>query len=300
MEDINKLKEGYTYHLSIDAITDLNQSKDKKIWKFIEILFNKKIKKEHDFNKHFRNNIWMYEFYLSQLAKYMNDKNLKINKLLIFEAPPDSGHHFLYNGHNYFSCFHDGSMSTADKQMASNLLHFLIDKPKWFIKKFVIENHWTPEGRKFLDRIQTILDSGIVFSDLLMIPMDFSDLREQWKQSNQQSSNGKGIPVYLLDWCLESLICKLSSSLSRYPLEKNCLIGIGTPINTSISIFEYYVDKLLNINDFNIDISRLNSPTAFKKTNLHGTTFPMFKANVISSGGGPSRALVKNAFNLQP
>ncbi|NBP30303.1 MAG: hypothetical protein EBV23_12150, partial [Flavobacteriia bacterium] len=89
----------------------------------------------------------------------------------------------------------------------------------------------------------------------------------------------------------------------------NCLIAFGTPLNTSVSIYEHFADKMFLIDTYtkpnkvenHIDLTQLNSPVAFRKfeNRGRGVVFPMFKSNVIGGSRYPDSKLVKHAFDIE-
>ena len=240
----------------------------------------------------------IYDFYISELRlKY---KSNPVENILIFESPPESGIHFLINAAKndpYYGCFHD-----KDYPEATTLPNDLIERFKKharstvFLKAFIDSsnpNIITNEGNLFLKKLLTVINSGIVYFDLMLLPIDLDNLRSKWKK--KRFIGKKGFPVFLFEWSFVHFKQK-----SKLTYCKNCKIAIGTPLNTSVSIFEYYSDKLFKLdNGINVNLSILNSPMAFNFLNQRGTIFPLFKYNVIGSSNGPERPLVKNAFDIK-
>jgi hypothetical protein len=306
---LKKLHDDYVFHLSQFSLDRIEKETQKRMKIFIERLGAKTPIDMNSFMKKFKKIRFIYEFYILQLSKKLESNSSKIERIIIFESPPESGNHFLLNGGNYFSCFSDYdniNLQIIPNNLFYDFREFIFKECDLNFRELFIEidEHrfqWKAEAYDFLRRLTVLLDSNIFYFDLLMLPCSFKKSREQWKKDPNLIIKDKRIPVLLLEWALIFYKNKLEEKLKDFDsiFSNNCLVAFGTPLNTSISIFEYYVDKLLKINQkIEVDISRINSPTAFKKMNTEGSIFPLFKSNVVSSSNGPSRELVKNAFNL--
>lgn len=157
-----------------------------------------------------------------------------------------------------------------------------------------------------------------------------SSLRYKWCYKDKFKIGGKALPIVLL----ELGICYVLKNVKK-PIIKFPKIAIGTPVNTSRSIFEYYADNPmkvlirnsllpnflsfrirneLDICEFiflteksshtlehyteilSIDISGPNSINGFKKYKK-GLFLPLHKANIISTANSPNGDLLKNAFD---
>jgi hypothetical protein len=172
---------------------------------------------------------------------------------------------------------------------------------KWKIKKTSINDEKIKETIK---RIDNVVKSDIIFLDLFLMPLELDyKVRNAWATNPKYLFEEKTLPVLLLDWAIQYLK-KVCNRENTKLFSKNCLLALGIPLNTSIGIFEHYTLKNLHLevdkdgpND--MDISRLNSPTAFLKMENPGVTFPMFKSNVIGGNNLPDYVLVRNAFNLR-
>ena len=131
----------------------------------------------------------------------------------------------------------------------------------------------------------------------MIIPFPFtSAIRKNWSKDKKYEINEKKLPVLLLEWAIE----RFKKKMTKADLfSSNCKIALGTPLLTSVSIFEYYSDKLFELdNSIKVDLSRINSPMAFKKMECNATIFPLFKSNVVGASKYPEQDLVKNAFNI--
>jgi hypothetical protein len=269
------------------------------------------------------------QIYLEGL-KLRLSKN-RISKILIYEAPPFCGtqkiDHFFISKGIYFNVFpktnskskgNDNTKAflTNVKEMGYQIKFSTQLKDGLDLKGDDRKNDFynvKDENIEFINNsisscIEDILSTDIVYLDLTLIPIPLnSELRKEWSTKDEYKisigeNQTASLPVLMFQWAMENLKNELSDNVENEKcslFDKNCLIAIGTPLNTSSSIFEYYVDQNYEIYNGNFtDISRLNSPTAFKKTRFNGTTFPMFKSNVIGGSGWPDLNLVKNAFNL--
>jgi hypothetical protein len=103
----------------------------------------------------------------------------------------------------------------------------------------------------------------------------------------------------MLEWALEKLKLRFKEGGITKPFSPTCQIAIGTPINTSSSIFEYYSDKKLEIDEgVYVDLNIVNSKEVYKmKPYLKGYTLKQFKFNVIDNIT-PTENFVKNAFDF--
>ena len=291
-------KKGYWYHLTCN----LNAVDFEIINGILSPFSTKKNHLELNINQQeiYKNYREIYDFYISEL--HLKYKNNPVENILIFESPPESGKHFLINKNKndaYYGCFHD-----KDYPEATTLPKDLISRFKKradstiFLKTFIDSSNpksikITNEGQLFLKKLFTVINSGIVYFDLMLLPIDLDKLRSKWKK--KRFIGKKGFPVFLFEWSFVHFKQK-----SKLTYCKNCKIAIGTPLNTSVSIFEYYSDKLFKLdNGINFNLSILNSPMTFNVLNQRGTIIPLFKYNVIGSSNGPERPLVKNAFDIK-
>jgi hypothetical protein len=109
---------------------------------------------------------------------------------LCIKISPESGIHFLINAAKndpYYGCFHD-----KDYPEATTLPNDLIERFKKharstvFLKAFIDSsnpNIITNEGNLFLKKLLTVINSGIVYFDLMLLPIDLDNLRSKWKKN---------------------------------------------------------------------------------------------------------------------
>jgi hypothetical protein len=242
-----------------------------------------------------------YQFLIDAYEKF----NRKIDRIIVYEAPPFGKDHFFKTGGNYLTSFTFLEDSTLVLEEFDYLLisflhpiaqktHLNIHPLKYSIKRFIKVNKQTA------DNIKKAIQSGIVYIDLTMIPLPLtSDIRKEWSKEEKYLFGDKQLPVLMLEWALAKLKSRFETGGITNPFSPTCQIAIGTPINTSASIFEYYSNTLLKIDKaVYFDLSTVNSPEAYKKKPyLKGCTLKQFKFNVIDNIT-PTENFVKNAFDF--
>jgi len=243
-------------------------------------------------------NDWRYleclvELYYSNLIKIYKALNRKIERIIVYEAPPFGKKHFFKEGNksNYFTAF------TFWKD---SVLKNCIDKVWCSMVTKNIEINDRTISKSTKENIKKAIQSGIVYIDLTMIPLPLtSDIRKEWSTNKKYLFGNKQLPVLMLEWALEKLKLRFKEGGITNPFSPTCQIAIGTPINTSASIFEYYSNTLLKIDtDVYFDLAIVNSPEVFKKKPyLKGYTLKQFKFNVIDNIS-PTWRFVHNAFDF--
>jgi hypothetical protein len=213
--------------------------------------------------------VGIYYYLLVETYKKLNRK---IDRILVYEAPPFGKDHFFKTGGNYLASF----TFCDDAQIKSRL----------------------DESVCIQENIKNAIISGIVYIDLTMIPLPLtSEIRSAWSVSEKYRFGDQQLPVLMLEWAIEKLKSRFEKGMN--PFSSTCQIAIGTPINTSASIFEHYSDKLFKIDEgVYFDLTMLNYPEVFKKKKyLKGHTLKQFKFNVIDNTT-PTVNFVKNAFDF--
>lgn len=219
---------------------------------------------------------WHYVFdqynnYLSKLKEKLDkNTNIKIEKIIVFEAPPyisnkepEDAYFFTSASAQYSDpirkCF-----DPSDSNKACRLDDFLV--------KFNL---------------------GFFDISLACLPLSKGDIRKEWNRNDRFKIGKKQITVVLFEIAFEHFINQVGiDNISEHPL-----FAIGAPVNCSAGIFEYYSENLLRHNKISVDLSITNNTTTYKIRNARGETFPMYKSNIINSGF-PSDVLMKNAFNM--
>ena len=207
------------------------------------------------------------------------------------------------------------------KNKSRNVNRFTDDEKKRWVKFYnslKTEQFKSIENKKedLLSNLEKAVTSEIVYIDLILAPIYIdSELRKAWSTKDDFLFDGKTLPVLLFEWAIEHFKCKIrdlrkDKSNPEQLVSTNCLIAFGTPVNTSVSIYEHFVDKMFLIDTYgpktqrkenHIDLTQLNSPVAFRKfkNRGQGVVFPMFKSNVIGGSRYPDSMLVKHAFDIE-
>jgi hypothetical protein len=228
-----------------------------------------------------------YEQYIEKLNVQL--KNSKIDKIIVYEAPPYLGHKDLKE--TYFLTSKDPTYSSPIREC--------------FDSKKENEN---------LSMIEFLAKYKIGFFDLSMacLPLSDGDIRKNWNRNPEFKFGDKQLTVILFELSLEHFIKKINFKIVKHPL-----FAIGTPVNTSAGIFEHYSQNLLkvykdkksnniyfetknNATDKDVlfvDLGVTNTTSTFMKRDAKGITFPLFKSNIISTGY-PNAELMRNAFNI--
>ena len=229
----------------------------------------------------------------------------KIKYLLVYEAPPfdKKENYFLFsNGGNYGAPIKD-CFDTPDT-----------DNP---IKDILLENNVG-----FFDLIM----AGIPIAEAkISIGGNAKSIRYFWSTHEKWKIGDKQLPIILFELGIFNLIKE------GLTFEDRPLIAIGTPVNTSASIFEFYSKQYLEVYkkdkwimneneivtapDFDnvifnnpknadfkeiltVNLSLINTPSTFDIRGTKGEIYPLFKANIIGSSNFPSGNLLKNAFDI--
>jgi hypothetical protein len=245
--------------------------------------------------------------YYHELTTYYFNNNLKIERIIVFEAPPFCGinklDHFFISGGNYFTSFTFNNVYKFNKNdinIPEGIWSFNLPYFDQRTKKYKLFQNPDRSSKtiEIIDNINKAINSGIVYIDLSMIPLPLtSQKRKSWSVDEKFKINGKQLPIWLLEWSVKNLKRRFKEVTN--PFSPTCQIAIGTPINTSSSIFEYYSNTLLKIDeDVYFDLAIVNSPEVYKKKPyLKGYTLKQFKFNVIDNIT-PTENFVKNAFDF--
>ena len=277
--------------------------------------FQEKVK---DFTEEFSN----YSIYFKktsvhppEIFRYFNPESLKNNEeelnrnniieKLIEEYQDTSPEHFQEKIQTYL----EELIAPGEKKNKKNKRFKRDEKRIW--KEFF--NTLIEQDELFLN-LEKAVTSEIVYIDLILAPIYIdSELRKAWSTKDEFLFHNKTLPVLLFEWAIEHFkytIRQLKNELQNENqlLSTNCLIAMGTPLNTSVSIYEHFADKMFLIDTYtkpnkvenHIDLTQLNSPVAFRKfeNRGRGVVFPMFKSNVIGGNHYPDYRLVKHAFDI--
>ena len=218
------------------------------------------------------NNVFnQYSKYLKNLKIKLNSKpNFKIEKIIVFEAPP-----YISNKEPKEAYF----FTSASKQYSDPIRKCFDSSDK--------------HKDKSLDDFLVEYNLGFFDISLVCLPLSKGDIRKEWNTNDSFKIGNKQITVVLFEIAFEHFIEKVGIEyISEHPL-----FAIGAPVNCSAGIFEYYSENLLRNGTISVDLSITNNTTTYKKRKAHGVTFPLYKSNIINSGY-PSDVLMKNAFNM--
>ena len=254
----------------------------------------KKLKKENKINpNHFFDKIhlsWryvsgLYKVYLDELKKKLITDNKFVERIIIYEAPPFVGFKKTEEAYLFTSVSSQYSKPIRD---CFGCMDKTIPLSKFLSTKY------------------------LGFFDLSMACLPLKpELRYKWNTEERFLIGEKQLPVVLFELSFEYFLSEID-----FRIVKNPLFAIGTPVNTSIGLFEYYslntFSVYKNIKDKSIffefgndreeivsaDIALTNTPSTFKKLNKSGIIFPLFKANIVGPDNFPSSILMKNALNV--
>jgi hypothetical protein len=246
----------------------------------------------------------IHEKHEELIKKFVNNEKL-VKYLIVYEAPP-----YFYTKENYFLISNGGTYGNPIKECFSNS-----------VKK---------------DNISEILyEKETIYFDLIMAGIPIADaeigiqgapkpkpIRYFWSIDKRWEIGGKQLPIILLELGIFHLF-NMGVKFDKRPF-----IAIGTPLNTSASLFEHYSKNYLkvyyenprkkeakeitlgdfenlkfeangkSIEFFTANLSLVNTPSTFEIRGTNGETYPLFKSNIIGSSNYPHANLLKNAFNI--
>lgn len=202
---------------------------------------------------------------------YKSLKEKKVQKIIVFEAPPlKIDKNFNYVGKYIF-----------DSKPISNIYYSSIQEA------FEIN-----EEESLID---VLSKKEIGFFDIIPLPLPFdSDIRKKWSTEEVFKIGDKPITVHLFEWALEKFIDKSGCTITS-----ETKFAIGMPTNTSVSIFDYYSIHNNNFQRIHLDSLKEtnNNLTKSQYSNLDGITLPLFKSNIVGSNNYPNAKLIKLAFD---
>jgi hypothetical protein len=240
----------------------------------------------------------------NKLIEEFVKQNKKVKYLIVYEAPP-----YEDTKKKYFLNSNRGTYGNPIKECFSN------SKSKGNISTLLIENDTI-----YFDLIM----AGIPIADAeIQINKKPKPIRYFWSTNDLWKIGEKQLPIILLELGIFHLLNK------GVKFDKRPFIAIGTPLNTSSSLFEYYSKNYMKVHcdpcfskkevksliqqDFNAvdfesknsfdefftaNLSLVNTPSTFEIRGTKGETYPLFKSNIIGSSNYPHGNLLKNAFNI--
>lgn len=259
-----------------------------------------------------------FESFLNEIAAkirefFSKSDQVLLDLVLIYEAPPFSK-----------ECF-DSNTTIIKSQKIK----------KYFSSEyFTGANATTPWrkqplaafGKTSLNHINEFPGKNLLIMDILPVPIPIdSELRKNWSTDENWKIGGKQLPVVLFELAINNILEK------GLKFHRDTKFALGMPVNTSLSIFQYYSDKPLRICDigcdgceneqnqskkkkvqkqkvcdrenctnsecFEFDISKTNDRMTWSIRNKKDVKYPLHKANV-NNGQYPDSELIKNAFDL--
>ena len=293
-----------------------NATKKIKISKGIQNIESKitavklRLGKKVDFEKFYKivhiNWVQIHQLHEELISKFVDPKNIKeVKYLIIYEAPPYSD-----TSEKYFLQSNRGTYGNPIKECFS-------------------------KSNSESSIAETLFDNNAIYFDLIMAGIPIKDaemtidsitrpIRYFWSTNPAWKIGEKQLPVILLELGVFHLFNK------EVKFDKRPFIAIGTPLNTSASIFEYYSKNYLMVYSnelyfekepknvthidfenvvFKVDskctqeylianLSLVNTPSTYEIRGTSGETYPLFKSNFIGSSNFPNGSLLKNAFNI--
>ena len=276
---------------------------NKKI-KAIKIKLNEKVDFDAFYEQVHKNWKNIHEKHEELIKKFVKSRKL-VKYLIVYEAPP-----YFYTEENYFLNSNGGNYGNPIKECFSNS-----------DKKDIIS--------------EILYDKETIYFDLIMAGIPIADaeiritgvpkpkpIRCFWSTDNRWEIGGKQLPIILLELGIFHLF-NMGVKFDKRPF-----IAIGTPLNTSASLFEHYSKNYLKVyygkkrkkeaikitlkdfdnlefeanvaykEFFTADLSLVNTPSTFEIRGTKGEIYPLFKANIIGSSNFPHANLLKNAFNI--
>ena len=159
-------------------------------------------------------------------------------------------------------------------------------------------------------------EKNTYFTDIIPVPIPFNHtIRKAWATEEKFNIDGKQLTVHLF----EKAIIKFATTFYEN-IDKDLIIAIGMPRNTSAALYDYYSSKVHYVIDyadricivderpcdnkylFKIDLTETNADLATEKIKypkLKGITLPLFKSCFVDTSGQPNGTLLKIALDLK-
>jgi len=206
------------------------------------------------------------------LDNYFKDL-IKINKTLIYEAPP-----YL--------------LSIDERNNLKFEAEFIFDKGCSSPYVNAIINCFNKQDSTKISQILINNETG--FFDVIPIPIPInSDLREKWATEDKFFFENKRIFVHFFEWALEIYMFKSKGKICS----DNHKLAIGIPLKNAVTLYEYAEEikgwpKQIETN--------FCAPHQFNETNKKqvGLWVQQYKNCIIGSSNTPSGDLMKLAFGI--
>lgn len=226
------------------------------------------------------------------LIKSLDEKLVTVKHLIIYEAPP----------------------SKIDISKNAHVGDFILEKESTSPYKNAINDAF---GSKSSDDLsKTLVKSNTYFMDIIPVPIPFNPtIRKAWATEKKFNIDGKQLTVHLFEKAIIAFAIKFGDKI-----DKDLIIAIGMPRNTSAALYDYYSSKVHYVIDcadgicivdkkpvfcgylFKIDLTKTNAVLATQKIKnpaLKGVTLPLFKSCFVDTSGQPNGTLLKIALGLE-
>ena len=231
---------------------------------------------------------WKTQIYL---IKSLYEKLDTVKHLIIYEAPP----------------------SKIDISNNTHVGDFILDKESKSPYKNAICAAFDVPPENDLSTL--LKEENTYFTDIIPVPIPFNPtIRKAWATEEKFNIDGKQLTVHLFEKAIIEFAIKF-----RDKIDKDLIIAIGMPRNTSAALYDYYSSKVHYVVDcadgicivdkepvfcgylFKIDLTKTNADLATKKINiptLKGITLPLFESCFVDTSGQPNGTLLKIALDL--
>ena len=200
-------------------------------------------------------------------------ENKKINKTLIYEAPPyllsiDESNNLVFEAEFIF-----------EKNCSSPYVN-------------AIKNCFNSQDKEIS---KILIDEQTGFFDVIPIPIPInSDLRTLWAVDEKFIIECKRIFVHFFEWALKIYIFKLGDRIDK----NNHKIAIGIPLKNAVTLYEY--DKINTKWFKDYFYVNFSEPHRFdaKNKKSEGLWVQQYKNCIIGSSNTPSGQLMRMAFDI--
>ena len=186
---------------------------------------------------------------------------------------------------------------------------FILMKKSTSPYKYAINNAFGIKSGEDLSK--TLFENNTYFMDIIPVPIPFNrNIRKSWATDEKFKIGEKQLTVHLFEKAIEKFAIKFNGKI-----DKNLIIAIGMPRNTSAALYDYYSSKVHYVIDcsgeicivdevpdnylFKIDLTKTNADLATKKIKnpaLKGITLPLFESCFVDTSGQPNSTLLKIAL----
>jgi len=229
---------------------------------------------------------------IEKLCIALNEKSEPVRHLIIYEAPP----------------------SKIDILNNTHVGDFILEEESTSPYKNAIFAAFDTTSENILSTL--LEEKNTYFTDIIPVPIPFNPtIRKAWATEDKFNIEGKQLTVHLF----EEAIIKFANKF-KGKIDKDLIIAIGMPRNTSAALYDYYSSKVHYVIDcadgicivdkkpvfcgylFKIDLTKTNAVLAKEKIKypkLKGITLPLFKSCFVDTSGQPNGTLLKIALGLE-